>query len=267
MPVGADVRCARRRAGRAPVARLGLRGSTPGIRWLVGACTLAILGATSAAYAPGPPVLRIPVEAEHVALDGRLDEAAYRTHIPLTAFVAAGAPRKRVPATKAWVFWSTDRLVVAFDVEDRTPAGAGSAPMADEHVVDGEDRVEAFLWSGDARDPYYCIEIAYQGHAHDYMARFYRKFDDTWTPAGWNYGVAVTSNGYTVELSLSKAAIEAMGQKLVAGRTFRLGLFRADFPTLNGDPTWITWVDRKGEPDFHVAESFGTAVLSGRAGR
>ncbi len=52
-----------------------------------------------------------------------------------------------------------------------------------------------------------------------------------------------------------------MGEKLVDGRQFRCGLFRADFDKLNGEPTWITWVDHEGEPDFHVAESFGIAEL------
>jgi hypothetical protein len=41
-------------------------------------------------------------------------------------------------------------------------------------------------------------------------------------------------------------------------------LFRADFRSgAPQDPTWICWVDANGpQPDFHVAASFGEAILS-----
>ncbi|MFI5384587.1 MAG: carbohydrate-binding family 9-like protein [Fimbriimonadales bacterium] len=227
---------------------------------LIGAIALVSMPAHPCLSAPSQQTLRIPEVTEPIVIDGKLNEPCYRKHPPLTAFVAASESGAAVQATKAWIFWSPDRLNFAFEVTDSTPVGA--PPSKNERDVDGQDRVEVFIWSGKPAEPYYCIEVASRGAIHDYKARFYRKFDDSWSPAGWKCKVAATPTGYVVEASLSRAAMEAMGQKLKVGQTFRLGLFRADFPKLKGEPTWITWVDRRGEPDFHVAESFGRAVLS-----
>lgn len=208
----------------------------------------------------GPPILSIPEVADRITIDGRLNEPCYRRLAPLTSFLAAGNPGATIPATKAWLFWSSKNLTFAFEVVDPTLAGA--KPSSNERDVDGQDRVEIFIWSGKPQDPYYCIEMASLGAIHDYKARFYRKFDDSWSPAGWKCRVTTTKDGYVVEGSLSRAAMASMGQKLRASQSFRLGLFRADFSKLRGDPTWITWVDRKGEPDFHVADSFGIGRLT-----
>lgn len=76
-----------------------------------------------------------------------------------------------------------------------------------------------------------------------------------------SHSAVLSDDGYAVELILPKAAIEAMGLKLESGACFKVGLFRADFDKLNGQPTWITWVDHGREPDFYTADSFGTALL------
>ena len=211
---------------------------------------------------PSVPTLRIPQLSPRIVVDGKLREAAYREVAPVAAFVAAGGQGRAVQATRAWLFWSRERLAFAFKVVDSTPAETVATP--NERDVDGQDRVEVFVWSGKPNDPYSCLEIASAGAVHDYRARFYRKFDDSWSPDGWKVQASNTADGYVVEGSLSRRAVEAMGQKLKPGQTFRLGLFRADFDALNGTPAWITWVDRRGEPDFHVAESFGLAVLVGQ---
>jgi hypothetical protein len=205
------------------------------------------------------PTLSIPEVTEPVVIDGQLNEPCYRQHAPLSAFVVAGSPAAPVPRTKAWVFWSEEQLLFAFDCEERTPAEA--APTANEQDVNGQDRVELFFWSGDPAASYFCLELASGGAVHDYEARFYRQFDDRWSPAGLNYRTVATPAGYRVEASLPRTALEAASVKLAGGQQFRLGLFRADFSRLNGNPAWITWVDRDGAPDFHVAESFGSARL------
>jgi hypothetical protein len=205
--------------------------------------------------------LSIPYLSSQIVVDGKLDEDCYKKYPPLVdTFVVAGDKTRISPATKAWVFWNEEQLIYAYSCEDSSPA---SAPKSDnKQEVNGQDRGEIFLWNGDPDHSYYCFEIAPLGAILDYKAEFYRKFDDTWSPAGeWEYKTLVTPKGYSIEMVLSRESIEAMGLKLQTGERFRIGLFRADYDKYNGTPTWITWIDRSGEPDFHVSESFGMAEL------
>lgn len=207
-----------------------------------------------------PNLLEVPCLQAPVCVDGVLDEWAYSAYPPLTNFGVAGEATRPVPFTAAWVFWTEEALVVAFACEEPTPAWA--PPSACETDVNGQDRVEVFLWPGESSRAYYCIEAAPGEAVHEYKSMFYRQFDDDWAPSGgWVCKAQTTETGYTVEMALPWTAIEGMRIRLEKGFRFRLGLFRADFDVLNGTPTWITWVDHGREPDFHVPTSFGTAVL------
>ena len=221
---------------------------------------LTVAGCVSTKRETDEP-LRVPYLSTSIDVDGKLDEECYRGHDPLTAFVVAGNTSREAPSTRAWLFWSEERLVCSFECVDSTPAW--TAPTANERDVDGQDRAELFLWTGDPDGPYFCIEAASAGAVHDYQARFYRKFDEAWFPqGGWTHKTLLMPNGYTVEMVLPKSAIEAMGLRLGTGFHLKMGLFRADYDKFNGQPKWITWVDRGREPDFHVAESFGTVVFT-----
>jgi len=219
--------------------------------------------AAAASYGQGTTAkLTVPATSAEIRVDGKLDESCYQTPPLVDAFAVAGKPQAKPPKTKAWLFWQADRLIFAFDCEDADIVAA--PPSADKHDVDKQDRVELYLWSGRAEDTYYCIEIAAGGALHDYSARFHRRFDDRWSMEGLEYAAAKTSKGYSVEGTISRAALAKLGFRLEPGASWRLGLFRADFPSrdASGDPTWITWVDAKGpQPDFHVPASFGTCTL------
>lgn len=209
------------------------------------------------------PVLDLPLCAGPFETDGRLDEPIYQTVAPLTDFTVAGQPDKSPASTQAWVFWNPDELVFAFRCEDATPVAKRSS--VNENDVDPQDRVELFLWSGKPNDTYYCLEIAPLGAVHDYAARFYRQFDNTWSPAGWRFAAVPVANGYCVEAALSREALRQCGFELEPNACFRAGLFRADFASWDAAcaPDWICWVDaRTPQPDFHVAESFGVFRLS-----
>ena len=204
------------------------------------------------------PSLRAPFFAGDVTMDGQLTEPCYRESSAVDTFWVAGEPDRKPPRTRAWLFWNDERLVCAFDCED---AGLVAAPKsASESDVDGQDRVELFLWSGRERDRYFCVEIGALGALHDYRAHFYRQFDSAWALEGLRYAVSRTATGYSVEAEIPRAALERMGFRLKRGAKLRGGLFRADFSASNpkAEPTWITWVDARGpKPDFHVAKSFG----------
>lgn len=207
------------------------------------------------------PMLNVTQLSGEIRLDGKLDEACYKSPPTVADFVVAGAPESRPQPTKAWLFWQPERLVFAFEVQDEQIVAAPRSQQ--EHDVDAQDRVELFLWSGRKNDTYYCVEVGADAAVHDYAARFYREFDDAWAPAGLQVAVTRTRSGYCVEAELSRAAMEAAGFQLRAGEQLRCGLFRADFqPAQPDNPTWICWVDARGpKPDFHVAESFGQMRL------
>ena len=227
---------------------------------LAGMVALSLPGCVSAPK-PAPPRTRVPRLQDSVVIDGRLSEPCYALPPFLEPFVVAGAPHKTPQPTRTWLFWEPERLVFGFDVIDADIVAAPESGR--ERDVDPQDRVELFLWSGRTNDAYFCIEIGARGALHDYSARFYRKFDDAWSPAGWRYAVTQTSGGYQVEGELSRAAMERMGFRLAAGERLRAGLFRADFRTGALEPDWLCWVDARGpQPDFHAAESFGEIIFA-----
>ena len=240
-------------------------------RGLVARSLVGLLGTGSFATADAvpsasrqsqPASIDVPHLPCSIDIDGRLDEPCYQRAAHVTHFVVASRPEDVAPHTQAWILWNADGIVFAFDAEDRDIRA--KPPASNESDVDEQDRVELFLWSGRRDESYACVEIGARGAVHDYLARFYRQFDSSWSPAGWGHAGTETPAGYRVEALLSAAALEKLGVVLNVGTRWRLGLFRADFSAASParPPTWVTWVDA-GTPqaDFHVAEAFGEMVL------
>jgi hypothetical protein len=211
----------------------------------------------------GFSTLKVPALSGKVEVDGVLDEFCYRSSPSIEDFVVAGQPDQRPARTQAWLFWQPEGLIFAFKCKDDEILAA--ALSAREHDVDSQDRVELFLWSGNPKDAYLCLEIGAHGAVHDYKGKFYRQFDDEWSPeSGWEHATKIVPGGYQVEAVIPRSALEAFGFKLEPGTRWRAGFFRADFTSGRSadDPFWITWVDANGrEPDFHVQTSFGGIVL------
>ncbi|HPO16419.1 MAG TPA: carbohydrate-binding family 9-like protein [Candidatus Hydrogenedentes bacterium] len=209
------------------------------------------------------PTLNVPMCQVAPVIDGKLDDPCFQNTPAYQAFVVAGNPSKKAAPTKAWVFWNSENFIIAFDCQDDTLIA--KPPTSNERDVDFQDRVELFIWSGNPKDTYYCMEMAALGAVHDYSCRFYRQFDSTWSVPGWHCAMTQTPRGYQVEAAISREALRQCGFALKPGRQFRAGLFRADFSSANTnlEPDWITWVDAPvPKPDFHIAESFGQFRLS-----
>jgi hypothetical protein len=208
------------------------------------------------------PVLNVPEWRGQLTVDGKLDEPCFLAPPTLDQFVVAGQPGLRPQKTEAWLFWQREQFIFAFECEDADIVAA--PPSTRKHDVDGQDRVELLLWSGRTNDAYGCLELGAAGAVHDYLARFYRRFDDAWSPAEWKHAVSRTATGYLVEGVVSRRELEALGLQLKPGARWRVGLFRADFSSRRAkeEPTWIAWVDARGpKADFHVVQSFGEIVL------
>lgn len=209
------------------------------------------------------PTLHVPMIQSLPVIDGKLDDPCFREAPAYQAFVVAGNPSQKAAPTKAWVFWNPECFIIGFDCQDDTLIA--KPPTSNERDVDFQDRVELFIWSGNPKDTYYCMEMAALGAVHDYSCRFYRQFDSTWSVPGWRCAMTQTPEGYQVEAAIRRDALRQCGFVLKPGQKFRAGLFRADFsPFKTGlEPDWITWVDAPvPKPDFHIAESFGQFCLS-----
>jgi hypothetical protein len=228
-------------------------------------CSLLFVAILLAGCAPAPhdsaTALRIARLTEPLQIDGRLDEPCYQRVVPVTDFKVASVPHVEASPTRAWLQWNVIGLWFAFTAQDSTIVAA--PPTGDEHAADAQDRVEMFLWPENSRR-YFCLEIAPDGAVHDYAARIYRRFDDSWTPAGAEFATRHAADGYVVEGFLPTTALHAMGMRAwKPGTRFQLGLYRADFrPEAPDDPTWLTWVEPNlPKPDFHIRATFAPVEL------
>jgi hypothetical protein len=225
---------------------------------------VASLLLTACAHQRGetPAKLRIARLTEPVRVDGRLDEGCYERLAPVTAFKVASRPDAKAPATKAWLQWDERGFWFAFAAYDTTLV---AEPLTtDEHAVDTQDRVELVLRPEGSRK-YFCLEIAPGGAVHDYSARIYRHFDDSWSPAGATFAARRLADGYVVEGFVPVAALREMGiGSWRTGARFQLGLYRADFrPDALDDPAWLTWVEPNlPQPDFHVRATLTLVELA-----
>jgi len=228
------------------------------------ASVFVVLALTGCAHGPRDPAPAFGITRliEPLQVDGRLDEPIYQRVVPVTDFRVASRPGAKASPTRAWLLWNEAGLWFAFAAQDATLVAA--SPTADEHAVDTQDRVEIFLWPPGSRR-YSCLEIAPDGAVHDYAARIYRQFDDSWTPAGARFAARRTPDGYAVEGFLPVAALHAMGMRSwEPGTRLHLGLYRADFrPEAPNDPIWLTWVEPNlPKPDFHVRATFAPVSLT-----
>jgi hypothetical protein len=207
------------------------------------------------------PALGIARLTESLQVDGSLDEPWYQRVAPVTDFKVACQPSAAAQMTQAWLQWNEAGLWFAFAAQDVTIMAAPAT--GDEHAVDAQDRVEIFLWPQNSRS-YFCLEIGPDGAVHDYAARVYRRFDDSWTPAGAKSAARRTAHGYTVEGFIPVVDLHTMGvRSWNPGTRLHVGLYRADFrPEAPEDPIWLTWVEPNlPKPDFHVRATFAPVVL------
>lgn len=122
------------------------------------------------------------------------------------------------------------------------------------HVING-DRVELFFSPNLTLKEYYCLEISPQGIIYDYLASYYRVFDDTWSFRGCEAVSQINKEGYIVEGKILINEMEKLHINIFKG--FYMGVFRADCKFIGESFNWFTWRDPKNDvPDFHIPGTF-----------
>lgn len=249
--------------------------------WVI---ALALLGCRRA-----PPVPRVDrsdgaiptLRARRVAdaaitVDGRIDEAAWRSAGRTLGFVhpGTGAPvgGSRVQA-EAWVAWSDERLLVAFKVWDATPARAFRRDDEDPHVWERETGVEVMIQPGDPgdNDGYYELQVGASG------ALWATRFDgynrpvtrdatgamrfghQSWSPQV-ERGVRVEGGALHVEMAVRWRDLQSARAMIPPrdGEVWRVNLY--SFRDAQRDS--LAWSPILGAGNFHRASRWGRVTFS-----
>jgi hypothetical protein len=181
---------------REKAATSGGRAGARGVA-LALACGLAAIAAASE---PGAIVARRT--AQHVELDGRLDEPAWRDATPFSAFVES-FPRPGAPPsvrTEVRVLYDDETLYVGVDCSDPEP-WAILRPLARRDGTPVADRIEVAIASGgDGRTAYDFIVNA-AGVQRDQLLYGDVNATDSWD-AVWDAAVSVHARGWSAEIAI-----------------------------------------------------------------
>jgi hypothetical protein len=223
------------------------------------------------------PVTRL---AARPVIDGRLDEAAWRSATVLGPFVDTGdgssVSARHPVAASARIGWDDEGLYLGFVVADGRPAAPFRRDDPDPHLWESASAVEIMLQPGDPGDNrgYYEIQVDSAG------AIFDTRWDDYMTPLqgspgsrifghqDWSCGArrAATvepGRSYTVELALPWSAL-VPGRTAIpprAGDVWRLNLYSFR----DGQRQALGWSPIRGEGNFHRSSRFGRIRFDGPA--
>lgn len=203
------------------------------------------------------------INKHYTSLDRILDDDAWGESKVLCDFFLPWEDNTP-PLTIFQALYDSVNLYINFRTEDQNLVFKDS--IDSEIDIASEDRVELFLSKNTSMEEYFCIEIDPLGRILDYMANYYRKFDDKWNVDGIQTASKIYSEGYQVEVAIPLNCIEKMGIDI--SRDFYVGLFRADFEkSVSGlKEHWLSWIELKiPEPDFHVPDALGIFRFSKNA--
>jgi hypothetical protein len=245
------------------------------------AFTVPVKGAQPAPVALKKYVVR--KTPKPIKLDGKLDEAAWKTAPTTGLFVNTMTGAAADIKTEAKMLWDDQNLYIAFENVD-TDVWTSLNKRDDKLWT--EEAVEVMLDADGNGKTYIELQVAPNGNLFDTYLPEYRKYEDTIDPKrklyDWNsktkVGVKVDGTlnkhddqdkGWTVELAipLSDAnGLAATGAKVPPslGDTWRLNMYRMDKPQ-GKDQTAAGW-SAPMTGDFHVLNRFGQIVFSDENG-
>jgi len=215
---------------------------------------------------------RVPRFTSRPVIDGRLDEAVWRTATLLGPFVDTNDGHRvsasHPVAATARIGWDDERLYLGFVVADGHPVSPFSRSDLDPHLWGSASAVEVMIQPGDPgnnRD-YYEIQIDTAGavfdtHWDDYMVPLQggpaeRVFGhQAWSCAAERAATVDAGRSYTIELALPWSAL-ATGRTAIpprAGDIWRLNLYSFR----DGQRQALGWSPILGQGNFHRSSRFG----------
>jgi hypothetical protein len=253
---------ARGRAVRAAAAAVlaaavaSCRDPTAGPGWLSGA-------------RPALPVYRVVRAPSPIAIDGRLDEPAWRAAAPveLVDSMTGAKPRYR---TQARLLWDDDALYVAFACEDDLVWARRD--RRDDDAIWEDEVVEIFLDPSGAGRDYAEIEVSPAGVRFD--ARFATWRSDLAAARAWSSGARVAAavdgaitfdadapaaaRGWSAELAIPWSAIAKDAPR--RGLRWRMNLYRLETHNRRGASEGSAFSPPL-RGDFHALDRFGWLEL------
>ncbi len=182
------------------------------------------------ASVPGTPRLIVPRTASAPVIDGRLDDAAWRSAVVVRGFWKAGRPAPAEDQTIAWLTFDDDHLYLAFACQDRKVVG-DFAMDRDAKLVWMHDAVEVHLSPTGQADHEYQLTQSVGGGRYDQYNGVRGAKPVTWNAdPDWQGAAQRQSFGYTAEMRIPLAAVVDRAQVDVArGTVWNLKLTRLDF--------------------------------------
>jgi hypothetical protein len=208
-----------------------------------------------------------------IAIDGKLDEAAWASGATTGSFVEVGTGRENpnLPlGGAARLLWDDAALYVALEARDRTVRGGWPADAKDPHLWE-KDTVEIMVdpdGDGDNKD-YYEIQINPQNLVFDTQYDAYNspngggkgpfgheawsaKLESAVVVHGTLDDDADQDRGYTVEARIPWASFDKAKQAPPkAGDTWRMNFYAMQ------DNGGLAWSPILGQGNFHRASRFG----------
>lgn len=160
--------------------------------------------------------------------------------------------------------WDLDSIYFSFKVYDKEIYIDTTDNTKDS--IGNSDRVEIFLRSDKALNPYYCLEIDPTSRIMDFIAKPIKEFDLDWNWPKEDLTVKTTKNEdyFVVEIAITISSLKVFN--LIKDNKIEAGIFRAKYnerENVGFTPTWISWVNPETEtPNFHISSSFGILDLA-----
>jgi hypothetical protein len=214
-------------------------------------------------------VTRFPMRP---AIDGKLDEAVWRTSTVLGPFVDTDDGRHVSPshpvAATARIGWDDERLYLGFVVADGHPVAPFARNDSDPHLWGSASAVEIMLQPGDPADnrDYYEIQVDTMGavfdtHWDDYMKPLQGGGADRvfghqeWNCAAERAAIVDLGRSYTIEIALPWAALTTGRTPIPprVGDIWRLNLYSFR----EGQRQALGWSPIRGQGNFHRSSRFG----------
>ncbi len=232
--------------------------------------------------APGEPtILGAPLRVGHassaIVVDGKLDDAAWRSAAALGPLVEPG-DGQRATATHpvaAWgrVTWDQSALYLGVVVHDAHPDSPFSADDLDPHVWGKSSGIELVLQPGDPGDnrDYYELQVdvhraVFDSHFDDYNAPTSgagpsRTFGHQDWSSHVERAVYVGVGFYSIEVALPWSAL---GPARVAVPPHAGDVWRLNLYSFRDGQRWaLAWSPLRGQGNFHRASRFGRVQLDG----